>query len=177
MKKKLLLDSASLDVTVGRLCRQLAETHGDFGNSALVGLQPRGTFFARYLHRMLETLIKKDILFGLLDITFYRDDLRRKENPPEANATKIDFATEDKSIILIDDVLFTGRSVRAALDALNSFGRPSFVELAVLIDRKYSRELPIAADYVGKYVDSVHSQKVTTEWNENGAHRVWLISE
>ena len=177
MKKKLLLDSASLDVTVGRLCRQLAENHGDFKNSALIGLQPRGTFFARYLHRMLEALIGKNVLFVLLDITFYRDDLRRKENPPEANATKIDFIMEDMHLVLIDDVLFTGRSVRAALDALNAFGRPASVELAVLIDRKYSRELPIDADYVGKYVDSVRSQRVITEWHETGQHQVWLISE
>lgn len=177
MKKKLLLDSASIEVTVGRLCRQLTENHGDFKNSALVGLQPRGTFFAQSMHRTLAKLTGESILFGLLDITFYRDDFRRKESPLEANTTNIDFSTEDKRIVLIDDVLFTGRSVRAALDALNTFGRPAAVELAVLIDRKYSRELPIAADYVGKFIDSVHSQKVVTEWNESGIDKVWLVSE
>ena len=176
--KRLLLDSQTLDITLNRLCQQLLENHHDFSESVLLGLQPRGVFPAQRIQQKLQTLLGKNILTGQLDATFFRDDFRRREKPLQANATHVPFLIEDKKVILVDDVLFTGRTVRAALDAMNAFGRPRKVELLVLIDRKYSRELPIVADYVGKNVDSVLSQHVQADWQEQGneTDAIWLIN-
>jgi pyrimidine operon attenuation protein/uracil phosphoribosyltransferase len=154
-----------LDITIIRLAHQLIETHDDFSNTALIGLQPRGIYLAKRVHQKLTQILKKkDILLGELDTTFYRDDFRRKELIP--NKTNIDFIIEDKNVVLIDDVLFTGRTIRAGLDALLAFGRPKDVELLVLIDRRFSRHLPIQAKYVGKVIDSIASQNVKVEWSE-----------
>jgi pyrimidine operon attenuation protein / uracil phosphoribosyltransferase len=176
MRKKLILDSRIFDLTLNRLCQQLLENHEDFFDSVLVGLQPRGVFVASIIHQKLEALLKRNIPFGMLDVTFHRDDFRRREIPAKASETKIDFIIEDKNVVLIDDVLFTGRTVRSALDALISFGRPKKVELLVLIDRKHTRDLPIAADYVGKYVDTMPSQKVLVELEAQGhkQNKIWL---
>jgi pyrimidine operon attenuation protein/uracil phosphoribosyltransferase len=117
---------------------QLIENHNDFSNTVLIGLQPRGTFLAQRLAKLLQKDYHiKDLQLGLLDITFYRDDFRRREIPLEANTTEIDFLVEDKKVVFIDDVLFSGRSVRAALTAIQSYGRPKSVELLVLIDRRF----------------------------------------
>jgi pyrimidine operon attenuation protein/uracil phosphoribosyltransferase len=162
-----------------RHCHQLIETHGDYSNTVLIGLQPRGKFLAQRLQKQLQQITGKNIPLGFLDTTFYRDDFRRRENPIAANATSIDFLIEDRRVILIDDVLFTGRSVRAALDAMIAFGRPAGVELLVLVDRRYQRDLPIEATYVGRHVNSLASQKVLVEWQtENTAEdTIWLISK
>ena len=103
---------------------------------------------------------------GLLDITFYRDDFRRRDEPLEATNTQIDFLIEDKNVVLIDDVLFSGRSVRAALTAIQSYGRPENVELLVLIDRRFSRHLPIQPTYKGRQVDAINEEKVIVHWKE-----------
>ena len=176
MSKRLILNNSLIDITLNRLCQQLIENHEDFSNSAIIGLQPRGAFPALRIKEKLELQLKTQVLLGKLDATFYRDDFRRREKPLKANTTDVPFIIEGKKVILIDDVLFTGRTVRAALDAMAAFGRPDKVELLVLIDRKYTRELPIEADYVGKYVDSVFSQRVMAEWKEqNGIEdSVWL---
>ena len=176
MRKKLILDSLLFDLTLNRLCQQLIESHQGFSDTVLVGLQPRGIFVASIMHKKLEEKIKKQIPFGVLDVTFHRDDFRRREIPAKASETKIDFVIEEKNVVLIDDVLFTGRTVRSALDALISFGRPKKVELLVLIDRKHKRDLPIAADYVGKYVDTMASQKVLVELEAQGhkQNKIWL---
>lgn len=179
MQKKLVLDSNQLDITLDRLCQQLIEAHSDFSDSVILGMQPRGIFLAELIHAKLEKLVKKKIPLGYLDTTFHRDDFRRREIPAKASETRIDFVIEGKNVILIDDVLFTGRTVRAALDAMIAFGRPSKVELLVLVDRKYTRDLPISADYVGRYVDTLESQRVLVELEAQGhrQNKIWLINK
>jgi len=179
MQKKLILDSDLLDITISRLCQQLIENHKDFANTVIIGLQPRGIFVAEILHRKLEKDLKKNIPLGYLDTTFYRDDFRRRDTPAKANETRIPFIIEGKHVILVDDVLFTGRTIRAAMDAMIAFGRPAKVELLVLIDRKYTRELPIFADYVGKPVNTLTSQRVLVELEAQGhkQNKIWLINK
>lgn len=179
MQKRLVLDSHLLEITINRLSQQLIEKHDDFTDTVILGLQPRGVFLAERIRKKLELLLHKDILIGYLDTTFYRDDFRRRETPLKANATKVPFIIEDKKVVLIDDVLYTGRTVRAALDAMTAFGRPRKVELLALVNRKYSRDLPIEPDYVGKQVNTVESQKVLVEWKEQGAEsdNIWIISK
>jgi pyrimidine operon attenuation protein / uracil phosphoribosyltransferase len=179
MQKKLILDSELLDITISRLCQQLIENHDDFSNSVIIGMQPRGIFVADILHRKLEKDTKKQIPLGYLDATFYRDDFRRRETPAKANETRIPFIIEGKNVVLVDDVLFTGRTIRAALDAMIAFGRPAKVELLVLIDRKYNRELPINADYVGKVVNTLSTQRVLVELEAQGhkQNKIWLINK
>ncbi|MDH3709455.1 MAG: bifunctional pyr operon transcriptional regulator/uracil phosphoribosyltransferase PyrR [Cyclobacteriaceae bacterium] len=178
MQKRLILDGTLLDITVRRLCQQLIENHQDFNDTVILGLQPRGIFLAQRIHSTLKSLLKKDIDLGLLDITFYRDDFRRRETPLEANTTSVPFIIENRKVVLVDDVLFTGRSVRAAMDAMIAFGRPRKVELLVLIDRRYSRDLPIQADYIGKRVNTILSQHVVVEWQAQGAKNdnIWLVN-
>ena len=178
MQKKLILDSDLLDITLSRLCQQLIENHQDFAETVIIGLQPRGVFLAEIIHQKLEKILKKTIPLGLLDTTFHRDDFRRREIPVKATETRIPFVIEAKKVVLVDDVLFTGRTVRAAMDAMISFGRPAKVELLVLIDRKYNRDLPIAPDYVGKIVNTLASQKVLVELEEKGTNnKIWLINK
>ncbi len=178
-EKRLILDNELLDITLSRLAHQLIENHGDFDNTVILGLQPRGIFLADRLKKKLESYIGKPISLGYLDITFYRDDFRRREAPLKANATHIPFLVESKKVILVDDVLYTGRSVRAALDAMTAFGRPRKVELLVLVNRKYTRHLPVEPMYVGKAVNTIDTQKVLVEWDEKGTQtgNVWLTSK
>lgn len=175
--KRLILDSTQLDLSIKRLCFQLIENHDDFSNSVLIGLQPRGVFLAKRIHENLQEILNnKDIKFGTLDTTFFRDDFRRRENPLIPNKTNIDFIIEGKKVVLIDDVLFTGRTIRAGLDAMLAYGRPDLVELLVLIDRRYSRHLPIEPNYVGAKVDSLQSERVEAKWEETeGKNEVILI--
>jgi pyrimidine operon attenuation protein/uracil phosphoribosyltransferase len=141
---------------------------GDFSDTALIGMQPRGIFLSRRIKNRLEHILgNQPFLYGELDIAFYRDDFRRGNEQILPSELKIDFHIQDKKIVLIDDVLYTGRSIRSALDALTDFGRPSKVELLVLVDRKYSRDLPIQPDYVGISVDTRSNDKVKVEWKEN----------
>jgi len=177
MPKRLISDSRLLDITITRLCQQLIENHDTFEQSVILGLQPKGKFLARHIQTRLQELTGQEIPAGYLDTTFYRDDFRRRETPLLANTTHVPFIIENKKVILIDDVLFTGRSVRAALDAMIAFGRPQKVELLVLIDRKYSRDLPIEPHYVGQHVNTIQSQRVSVEWQEQGAseNAIWLV--
>jgi len=178
MQKRLLFDSSLLKVTISRLCQQLIEVHEDFSQSVIIGLQPRGIYVAERIKEELEKLVKQDIHLGYLDTTFHRDDFRRREEPITASQTKIPFLIENKNVILVDDVLFTGRSVRAALDAMNTFGRPAKVELLVLIDRMYSRHIPVEANYVGRKVNTIQSQKVLVELDEKRQEdHIWLITK
>ena len=178
-RKKLILDSDHLDITISRLCQQLIENHSDFSNTVILGMQPRGIHLAQLIHGKLEKAAKKSIPLGYLDATFYRDDFRRRDTPAKASETKIDFVIEGKAVVLVDDVLFTGRTVRAALDAMIAFGRPSKVELLVLIDRKYNRDLPIAPDYTGRSVSTLDSQRVLVELQAQGhkQNKIWLINK
>ena len=160
MKPVTLIDHVQFDLIINRLCYQLIENHSDFQNTVILGLQPRGVDLALMIKNRLEQITNHNILLGNLDVTFFRDDFRRRNEPLNPNATKIDFIIEGKNVILIDDVLYTGRTIRAGLDAMLSYGRPQAVELLVLIDRKFRRELPIQAKYVGKSVDTYDNQKV-----------------
>ena len=176
MKSKVLLENKQLEVTLTRLCYQLIEVHNDFSNSVIIGLQPRGIYLAHRLKVLLEKILKTKINCGDLDITFYRDDFRKKELKP--NKTNIDFIIEDKNVILIDDVLFTGRTIRAGLDAMLAFGRPNDVELLVLVDRRFSRHVPIQAKYIGLIIDSIQTQNVKVDWKEtDGKDCVTLIDK
>ena len=176
VKPKILLEKDQFDVTLKRLCHQLIEVHNNFENSVLIGLQPRGIFLANRIKQELEKILTlKNIRCGALDITFFRDDFRKKELIP--NKTNIDFIIEDKNVILIDDVLFTGRTIRSGLDAMLAFGRPKDVELLVLVDRRLARHVPIQAKYVGITIDSIESQNVKVEWKEiNKTDRITLLS-
>lgn len=176
MKPRIILDSKHFEITITRLCYQLIEVHNDFSNTVIIGLQPRGILLAKRIQKKLIEITKnKNIQCGSLDITFYRDDFHKKELVP--NRTEIDFIIEDKNVVMVDDVLYTGRTIRAGLDAMLAFGRPNDVELLVLIDRRLSRHVPIQAKYIGKVIDSVASEKVTVEWNESdGKDKVTLVS-
>ena len=179
MERKQLLTSKELDVILHRLACQLIENHTDFSDTVLIGLQPRGVFLAQRLVAMLRQEYQvAGIQYGALDITFFRDDFRRGEKPLAANTTDIPFLVEDKKVVFIDDVLYTGRSIRAALTALQSFGRPSKVELLVLIDRRFSRDLPIQPDYIGKAVDAINKERVVVNWaSQDGEDAVYLVEK
>ena len=178
MSQKVLLNAKEVQIALHRLACQLIENHDTFSNTVFIGIQPRGVYFAERIKTLLETEYKvKNIELGYLDITFYRDDFRRSDKTLEANKTKINFIVEDKNVILIDDVLYTGRSIRAALTAIQSFGRPSEIELLTFIDRRFSRHLPIQPDYRGRQVDSINDEKVKVCWEENdGKDVVYLIN-
>jgi pyrimidine operon attenuation protein/uracil phosphoribosyltransferase len=179
MQQSILLKGEKFQITIQRLCHQLIENHHDFSNSVIIGIQPRGVFLAkRIVDELKKILNSPNISWGELDITFFRDDFRTKGSLPlSASSTNINFIIENKKVILIDDVLWTGRTIRAALDALQAFGRPQKVELLVLVDRRYSRHLPIEPDYVGFQIDSINSQKVTVSWNEiEGLDQVILLN-
>jgi len=179
MKNKTLLDHTALNYTLHRLAYEVYEQHTDFSNLAFISLQPRGVALGKRIVAELERLVKdQKILHGALDVTFYRDDFRRREEVLVPSTTDIEFSIEGKEIILIDDVLYTGRTVRSGLDALLDFGRPKHVELLVLIDRRFSRELPVQPDYTGRTVDVVRDERVKVEWTDDDTNnRVILFSE
>lgn len=165
MRAKTIINQKHLELTINRLCYQLIENHDNFENTVLIGMQPRGVYLSEIIHARLQEITgNKEIEIGALDASFYRDDFRRREKPIEVSGTTINFLIENKKVILIDDVLFSGRTVRAAMDALMDFGRPSAVEYLVLIERRFSRELPVKADYVGQTIDSVVSERVDVQW-------------
>jgi len=162
---KVILSGKGLKLSIDRLCKELIENCENFENTAIIGLQPRGAHFSDILMtRLLQLSGVKHIHHGKLDITFHRDDFRTRNELIQANSTEINFLVENKKVILVDDVLYTGRSVRAGLDALLAFGRPSKVELLTLIDRRFSRDLPIEANYIGKKTDTFAGQKVLVKW-------------
>ncbi|MBE9490247.1 MAG: bifunctional pyr operon transcriptional regulator/uracil phosphoribosyltransferase PyrR [Bacteroidetes bacterium] len=178
MSQKVLLNAKEVNIILHRLACQLIENHNDFRNTVLIGIQPRGKYFANRIAQMLTNDYKiKNIQLGYLDITFFRDDFRRGDKPLEASTTDIDFIIENKKVVFIDDVLYTGRSIRAALTAIQSFGRPKEIELLTLIDRRFSRHLPIQPDYMGRQVDAINNEKVKVNWKENdGEDSVYLIN-
>lgn len=143
--------------------------------TVIIGMQPRGIYVSdRIVHELQQLVAPANIQYGKLDITFYRDDVRKELKI--ANKTDIAFSIENKQVVIIDDVLWTGRTIRAALDALLDFGRPKKVELCVLVDRRFSRELPIQADYIGRAIDTFPQQKVIVKWKEkDGIDEVVLV--
>jgi len=168
MSQKVLLNATEVHITLNRLACQLIENHEDFSDTVLIGIQPRGIFLAERIKKLLTDTYKiENVKLGYLDITFFRDDFRRSEKTLAANKTNIDFVVENKKVVFIDDVLYTGRSINAALTAIQSFGRPEEVELLCLIDRRFSRHLPIQPDYRGRQVDAINEEKVKVSWAEN----------
>ncbi len=172
---KTLIDSRLLDIILDRLCRQLIERYGDFQNTAIIGVQPRGSVFADILIERLQHIHHIPRLqYGKLDITFYRDDVRQSAEIFEPMPTTVDFSLEHQRVVLVDDVLYTGRTIRAAMDAILDYGRPDNIELLVLINRRFSKEMPIQANYIGRSVDAIDSQKVKVEWGSE--NKVLLIN-
>ena len=167
MKKKIILNDDQLDTTLDRLACQLTENHEDFKETILVGLQPRGKSLCEKFVSILSAKYNiKSVNYGFLDITFFRDDFRRNKDILLPNKTDFKLLVENKKVVFIDDVLYTGRTIRAALTAIESFGRPKTIELLILIDRRFSRELPIQPDYKGVQVDVYENQKVNVKWND-----------
>ena len=150
---KSLLDAEGLRTTVQRLGQQIAQEFGNDPRLALVGIQTRGVPLARRLSQELQRLLKREIIVGILDITLYRDDVHAIADQPEVKETDLPFDIDERPIVLIDDVLFTGRTIRSAMNALIDYGRPQCIRLGVLVDRGH-RELPIAADYVGVSIET-----------------------
>jgi pyrimidine operon attenuation protein / uracil phosphoribosyltransferase len=176
MTHKVLLGPDEFKLTLSRLCYELIENHNTFSNTVIIGIQPRGAYVAGRIVKQLKQITGIDIQSGNLDVTFHRDDFRHQAEPLAAYDTDIDFLIENKKVVLVDDVLYTGRTIRAAMEALLQFGRPAEVELLALIDRRYSRHLPIQPNYVGRIVDTIQSQKVKVEWQENeGTDQVILL--
>jgi len=162
---KTILSEKQIALVVKRLSHQIHEEHLHLKDTVIIGIQPRGVYLSNRIVNELKLLVDPGkVQYGRLDITFYRDDVRKELHV--ANKTDIPFSIENKNVVIIDDVLYTGRTIRAALDALLDFGRPSKVELCVLIDRRFRREFPIQGDYVGQYIDTLVSQKVKVCWNE-----------
>jgi pyrimidine operon attenuation protein/uracil phosphoribosyltransferase len=177
IEERQILNQKDIQITIERLCQQLIENHGDFKNTVIVGVQPRGTFLSnRIIGKLKQLLNTNDVESGSLDISFYRDDLRRRDEPIVPEVMDMNLSLEGKNVVLIDDVLFTGRSIRSAIDALMAFGRPKSVELLTLIDRRFSRDLPIQPNYVGRTIDAIDSERVIVEWKEvNGKDRILMV--
>lgn len=162
---KTILTEHQISLTIQRLAYEVLENNIDLNNTVIIGMQPRGIFLSDKIVSSLKSILKReDVEYGLLDITFYRDDIRQGLHIP--NKTEINFSIDKKKVVLIDDVLYTGRTIRAAMDALLGFGRPEKVELCVLIDRRFNRELPIQPDYTGRVIDALPTQKVIVKWKE-----------
>lgn len=175
--KSRLFNRERLEITIDRLCHQLIENHKNFNNSVLIGLQPRGIFFLDRIKRKINLLLEKEIESGILDTTFYRDDFRSNEIP-QAKETLIPFLVDDKKVVIIDDVLFTGRTVRSAMDGIMNFGRPKKIELLVLVDRKYSRDIPIEPTYCGIKINTITSDRIEVNLVEQGFEKdnIWVIN-
>jgi pyrimidine operon attenuation protein/uracil phosphoribosyltransferase len=176
---RVILTQGRFALTLDRLCYQLIENYDDFDQTCLVGIQPRGVALAERINRrLLDITGVSHIEYGKLDITFYRDDFRHRDKPLRASVTEMDFLVENKNVVLIDDVLYTGRTVQAALTALQHYGRPRRVELLALVDRRFNREIPIEADYTGIRVDALDEAYVKVEWQEvEGEDQVLLFPQ
>jgi pyrimidine operon attenuation protein / uracil phosphoribosyltransferase len=173
---KTILTEQQISLTIQRLAHQVLENHLDLEETVVIGMQPRGIYVSdKIVEELRKTVPAANIRYGKLDITFYRDDVRKELHVP--NKTDITFSIENKKVVLIDDVLYTGRTIRAALDALLDFGRPAKVELCVLIDRRFSRQLPIQPDYAGKVIDALITQKVKVQWKEKDEATQVVITE
>jgi pyrimidine operon attenuation protein/uracil phosphoribosyltransferase len=177
MRSTEILNSLQVSLTIRRLCFQLIENHHNFLNTVLVGLQPNGVYLVNRLKKELEFISGNEVKTGALDITFFRDDFRRKEKPLVPSVTNINFSIENKTVVLVDDVFFTGRTVRSALDAIMTFGRPLSVEFLTLIERRFTQHLPIKADYIGQSIDTINEEKVIVRWEEeHGKDQILLYS-
>ncbi len=175
-QQKVVLDAADVRRTLVRIAHEVVERTGDPSQLAIVGIHRRGAVLARRLHAQLAELLDQPVPLGELDISFYRDDLGRRAEAPTVHDTRIDFDLDGRTVVLVDDVLFTGRTVRAAIEALFDYGRPARVQLAVLADRGH-RELPIRPDYVGKNLPTSRDERVNVLLEETDGEDAVRISE
>ena len=178
-KGRVIIENERFNLTVERLCHQLIERYDNFDRTCLIGIQPRGVLLSDRIVSRLKSILPDHVFcYGKLDITFYRDDFRIRDTPLTANTNQMDFIVEEKEVVLIDDVLYTGRTIQSALTALQHYGRPANVELLTLIDRRFNRHLPIQSDYVGLTIDAVDEAYVKVEWVEqDGRDRILLFPE
>ncbi len=175
---KVILSSDRFQFTIKRLCHQLIENYDQFENACIIGIQERGAMLSDRITKVLQDEMAQQVEYGKIDISFYRDDYRRREKIISPSANTIDFLIEGKKVILIDDVLYTGRTIQAALMALQQYGRPSVVELLVLVDRRFNRHLPIEANYKGLTVDALDEAYVKVEWqHQSGIDQVTFFSK
>lgn len=177
-KGKVILEKKKFNLTLDRLCQQLIEDYDDFANTCIIGIQEKGTLFSDRLIQHLKAFGAADeVDYGKLDITFYRDDFRRgKSLSPSKN--EIDFIVEGKKVILLDDVLYTGRTIQSAMNALQHFGRAQSIELMVFVDRRFNRHLPIQPDYVGITVDALNEAYVRVQWEgESGKDEILFYDD
>jgi len=165
-KNNIILDASDIQRKLTRITHEILEVHKVIDNLTLIGIQTRGVFLAERIKSRIKDIEGIDIPIGKIDITLYRDDWTRISSHPVVKTTSISFSVDKKQIILVDDVLFTGRTIRAAMDALIDFGRPDRIELAVLVDRGH-RELPIQANYVGKFVETKRTETVNVMLKEH----------
>ncbi|MCC7246919.1 MAG: bifunctional pyr operon transcriptional regulator/uracil phosphoribosyltransferase PyrR [Saprospiraceae bacterium] len=176
---KILLQAERFSLCIERLCHQLLEDWGDFSDCCIIGIQPRGTLLSSRIHRRLSELTnRQDIPYGKMDITFYRDDFRMAEGPLSPHPNEVNFVVTNKKVLLVDDVLYTGRTIQAALAALQHYGRPQLVELLVLVDRRFNRHLPIQPDYFGIAIDALDEAYVRVRWSEtHGQDEILLFDK
>jgi pyrimidine operon attenuation protein/uracil phosphoribosyltransferase len=173
---RIVMDADGIDRSLTRIAYELLEKNKGIEGMVLVGIQTGGVFLAERLKKKISRIEGMDIPMGVLDITLYRDDLRTGNKKPRLGKTDIPFSLDEKKVVLIDDVLFTGRTIRAAMDALIDFGRPNLIQLAVLIDRGH-RELPIRADFVGRNLPSSLWEAVTVNLKEKSGRDEVVIEE
>jgi pyrimidine operon attenuation protein / uracil phosphoribosyltransferase len=171
---RVISEKLQFDLTIERLCYHLIEDYDDFKDTCIVGIQTGGVQLAsRIIEKLRGILTDVDVPFGKLDITFYRDDFRTSKKPLAANVNDMPFIIENQRVILVDDVLYTGRSVQSAMTALNHYGRPESVKLMVMVDRRFKRQVPVQPDYVGISVDALDDAYINVEWqNTEGADRI-----
>jgi len=166
-KGRIILKNIKFQLTIERLCNQLIEEYGNFDNTCIVGIQERGVLLSDRIVSVLYSIDKNFAFkYGKVDITFYRDDFRRRDTPLMASNTEMDFQVENSQVILIDDVLYTGRTIQSGLIALGHYGRPAKVELLTLVDRRFNRHLPIQPNYAGMVIDAIDEAYVKVEWDE-----------
>jgi pyrimidine operon attenuation protein/uracil phosphoribosyltransferase len=175
-QEKVVLDGDDMRRTLVRIAHEIVEKQSEPDRLAIVGIHRRGAILARRLHTLLADLLEAEIPIGEIDISFYRDDLARRSEAPVVHASQLDFPLDGRTIVVVDDVLFTGRTVRAAIEALFDYGRPARVQLAVLADRGH-RELPFRPDYVGKNLPTARSERVNVRVEElDGTDEVTITS-
>lgn len=177
-KGKQILSPAKFKITLARLASQVIENYDDKSPLYIIGIQEKGVILAERIIEILKSLnVQQEINLGKLDITFYRDDFRMRDKPLSANSTLIDFDIDSKNILLVDDVLYTGRTIHAAISALQDLGRVNQIELLTMVDRRFNRHFPIVSDYTGMQVDSVDEAYVRVMWEQHdGADKVLIFS-
>ena len=176
-KGRTIVDTIKFGIIINRLAEQLAENHGNFKNACIIGIQEKGVKLASRLQHQLQSTHAIESDLGKLDITFYRDDYRVRDKPLKASATQVDFQVEGKDIILIDDVVYTGRTIHAAIAAIQDLGRPNTIKLLCMVDRRFNRHFPVRADYTGVQVDSLDEAYVRVNWEDiDGKDEVLIFS-